>query len=676
MQHNNTNYTQSFASISFITLLLITLFTSLSLQSFAQTKKPPIFEIEHFTKLPGAREVKISPDGKHISVIFKRDGEDMLGILRLADMKATAIIKAFGHNYQIGKIHWANNERVLYSIYENRTWDKEQFENGELFGVNINGKRHRALMGYRASGKTTSKGRYGHHRIIDLLPDEKNQVLVSFYPWRAGLRYWHQSDEAKPVIYKLNIKNGHANHVDNLPTPLATAIADNNNHVRFSVGEDKQNSPVIHYKATSDADWSKIDFNHLKATNITPPSFSRDNQSVYLTGYHQDKTQALYRYHLTDKSLTKLYQHSAADISNILYGFDQTSIVALATDLGKIDYHYLNDSSEMAKLHKRLIDSFENSDAIITSVSEDKSRAIVYVYSDKDSGHFFLYDKAQDDVDYLISSRQWIDPVHMAATQAVEFKARDGLTLHGYLTLPQGQEKSLPIVVLPHGGPHGVRDTWGFDWEVQLLANRGYGVLQVNFRGSDGFGAEFKRSGYGQWGAAMQDDITDATLALIEQGIADKDRICSYGASFGGYAALMGAVKTPDLYRCAIGSMGVYNLPMTFEEGDIADTTRGLNYLKLVLGDDQNKLKQLSPAYNTEKIKAQVLLIHGTQDKRAPLEQVQSLMTAMDKNNKPYQFLLLKDEGHGYYDEDNRITVYKKLLAFLDKHIGQQAKSE
>ena len=264
----------------------------------------------------------------------------------------------------------------------------------------------------------------------------------------------------------------------------------------------------------------------------------------------------------------------------------------------------------------------------------------------------------------------------MAATQAVEFKARDGLTLHGYLTLPQGQEKLLPIVVLPHGGPHGVRDTWGFDWEVQLLANRGYGVLQVNFRGSDGFGAQFRRSGYGQWGAAMQDDITDATLALIERGIADKDRICIYGASFGGYAALMGAVKTPDLYCCAIGSMGVYNLPMTFKEGDIADTTRGLNYLKLVLGEDQNKLKQLSPAFNTEKIKAQVLLIHGKQDKRAPLEQVQSLMAAMDKNNKPYQFLLIKDEGHGYYDEDNRIKVYKKLLTFLDKHIGHSAKSE
>jgi dipeptidyl aminopeptidase/acylaminoacyl peptidase len=259
----------------------------------------------------------------------------------------------------------------------------------------------------------------------------------------------------------------------------------------------------------------------------------------------------------------------------------------------------------------------------------------------------------------------------MASTQAMEFTSRDELTLHGYLTLPQGKSKSVPLIVMPHGGPHGVRDYWGFDWEVQLLANRGYGVLQLNFRGSSGFGREFLESGYGQWGGTMQNDLTDATQALIDQGIADSKRICMFGTSYGGYAALMGAVKEPDLYRCVIGSAGVYNLPMMFKEGDISQSDSGLVYLKQALGQDQNQLKARSPAFNANKIKADILLIHGRKDKRAPIEQVESLTKALDKAGKPYQYFEISNEAHGYYDEANRSNVYSKVLKFLQQHLGQ-----
>ena len=194
--------------------------------------------------------------------------------------------------------------------------------------------------------------------------------------------------------------------------------------------------------------------------------------------------------------------------------------------------------------------------------------------------------------------------------------------------------------------------------------------MQVNFRGSGGFGTSFEVGGYGNWGTSMQDDLTDGTHDLINKGIVDPQRICIYGASYGGYAALTGAYREPDLYQCAIGSMGVYNLPMMFHKGDIPRDERGLIYLNKVLGDDLAIQKQRSPAFNAEKIKANILLIHGAKDERAPIEQAESMMQAFDKIGKKYQWLKLDHEAHGYYDENNRLTVYSKILQFLDDNIG------
>ena len=235
---------------------------------------------------------------------------------------------------------------------------------------------------------------------------------------------------------------------------------------------------------------------------------------------------------------------------------------------------------------------------------------------------------------------------------------------------PRGKAKQYPLVVIPHGGPHGVRDYWQYQTEVQLLANRGYAVLQVNFRGSGGFGLAHQEAGYGKWGTLMQDDITDAVYALITDNIVDKNRMCIYGGSYGGYSALMGTIRTPDLFKCAIGSVGVYDLPLMFKEGDITNTKSGLAYLKNVLGENQEDLKQRSPSYNVDKIKANILLIHGKQDERAPIEQVESLKSAMDKHNKKYQYLEISDEGHGYRDPKNKALVFKTILSFLDENIG------
>jgi dipeptidyl aminopeptidase/acylaminoacyl peptidase len=400
-------------------------------------------------------------------------------------------------------------------------------------------------------------------------------------------------------------------------------------------------------------------------------SFTADNQKVYVIANAGQSTRALYLFDFKTNSFEKVVHDERVDITMLLRDFSDQRVVAVGTDLGMPKYRYIDSNDKKAKAHRMLLGAFQGQDVVITSATKDGALAVANVYSDINPGDYYLFDTKSLQALYLTSERKWLDPELMAHTDSMTFETRDGVTIYGYLTLPKGKDKNVPLVVLPHGGPHGLRDYWGFDWEVQLLAHHGYAVLQVNYRGSGGFGLDFEESGHGKWGTMMQDDLTDATKALIDSGVADSSRVCIYGHSYGGYAALMGAVREPELYRCVIGSMGVYDLPMMFKEGDIANLESGLAYLRQALGEDQKDLQSRSPAYNADKIKAEVLLIHGARDERAPIEQAESLQKALKQAGVPYQWLEIGNESHGYYDEQNRLTVYSKVLAFLDANIGK-----
>ena len=228
----------------------------------------------------------------------------------------------------------------------------------------------------------------------------------------------------------------------------------------------------------------------------------------------------------------------------------------------------------------------------------------------------------------------------------------------------------MPMIVFVHGGPHGPYDRYDFDPEVQLFASRGYAVLQVNFRGSGGRGLEFEHSGFGKWGREMQNDITDAVKWSIAAGLADRNRICIYGASYGAYAALSGVYREPDMFKCAIGMSGVYDLPLMFEKGDIKDLDRGVQYLKEAVGTDENDMRARSPVYNADKIKAAVMLIHGRDDERAPFEHALRMRGALQKAGKQPEWISEGREGHGIFNQASRADVYEKMLAFFAKHLG------
>lgn len=638
----------------------------------------PSIKIENFVKLPDARDAQVSPDGLHFSVVFRKDDEDILAVMDMKTRKPVSLSRVKGQRYSVDKVYWVNNQRLVYSVAESRAWDKTKFKNGELIGVNADGSNHKMIFGYRSGqGQTGSKikkkeANNGNQKIIDLLPNDEEHILIAFYPWWLTGNQWSSNPRAKPIIYRLNINNGRKKKLGLLPLPFADAITDNKGEVRFSVGLNDNNEQQIFYRDSMTDDWQKFKLTDFDGSHLSPLSFSKDNESIYLSANVKNGTRGLYLYNLKTQSIKNLFHDEKVDISYYMHDFDTNRVIAVGTDLALPEYFYLEKANKKNKLHKQLKAAFKGSDVVITSATAQGDAVIVFVYSDINGGDYYLFHTNTLKAEYLLSKYKYIDPIHMVKTEAIEFDARDGKKIRGYITKPASTEK-LPLVVIPHGGPHGIRDYWGYNWEVQLLANRGYAVLQVNYRGSGGFGLDFQESGYGNWGAAMQDDITDATLAMIKQTNIDPKRMCIYGASYGGYAALMGAVREPELYKCAVGSVGVYNLPMMFEEGDISERKSGLVYLKDVLGENLEEQKKRSPAFNADKIKANILLIHGSRDRRVPIEQAESLKGAFDNINKDYEWLELGNEGHGYYDENNRLTVYKKIVEFLDKNIGSKS---
>ena len=286
----------------------------------------------------------------------------------------------------------------------------------------------------------------------------------------------------------------------------------------------------------------------------------------------------------------------------------------------------------------------------------------------------YLFDRDSGSVRFLMKGAPQLDPARMSKVVPFSFKARDGLTLYGYMTMPRGGGKGLPTIINPHGGPIGIRDDWGFNGEAQLLASRGYLVVQLNYRGSGGYGQAFEDRGHGEWGTKMQDDLTDVTRWVAAQGYADPSRVCIYGGSYGGYASLMAVAKEPDLYKCAVGYAGVYDLEMMYHKGDVSERESGKRYLRRTIGTDETQLHARSPAFLADRIKAPVFLAAGLKDERAPPEQTAAMRDALKAAGHPAEEVILEpNEMHGFYAEDAQFNLYAKMLAFFDKYIGTAA---
>ena len=663
-----------FFCMKYLITTILLVFASLSF-AFAANDSSKL-PVSVFTSDTLIRDARISPNGAYLAIVSRIDGDEKLIIL---DMKTRRPISSFyvqGKNRSFGDVDWVTENRFVYGTLESYPWDNTPRNTGELIGANVDGSKHKHLLGWKAGisgiGSNIRKpdNDYGFHEIVDLLPEDKKNIIVAFYPWRASGNLWTINEKALPILYRLNVLSGKKKKLGKLPAPLAKALADSNGDVRFSVSLNNQLKTEVHYRQTVSADWERFSIAGTDGLPITPISFSADNQSIFFSAHVNNGTLGVYRLNLSDKTTKLVFHDESVDPSRYIFDLTARNLVGLATEIGQPKYHYIEPSDHKIVLHRTLQKMFPDHDAVITSSTRDGRKSLALITSDTNPGDFYVFHRDEKRLEYLFSYMKPIDPTEMRESKPVTFRARDGLQLHGFLTLPELQTNKLPLVLYVHGGPHFVRDRWAFDPIVQLFAHYDYAVLRVNFRGSAGFGQAFEEAGHGQWGGTMQNDLTDAVLALVNEGVVDPNRICIFGASYGGYAALMGAAGEPDLFRCAIGSSGVYDLPMMFEKGDIRRTSAGIEYLKQTLGTEEESQRVRSPTYNAHKMTGNVLLLHGSADQRAPIEQANAMKAALNRSGKAYEWLEIKGEGHGFFDEKNRELAYRRILTFIDANIG------
>lgn len=639
-----------------------------SINAFAETAEA--ISLEEYAKPAQFINIKISPTGQYLAATTLGEAGNVY--LSVVDIKSQKVIstKHFRDKDTIGDFNWANDDRVLINVARLVGALEQPSLTGELFAVNADGSNPVTLTGPRSRSKI-----YEATSVAHWLPEEDKFILIASSPFsRTG---------GFIQLKRLNIYNGRSTSVTRAPLRSRSGgvqmIVDNNAVARLVVGvsPESEEEYVMLYRADAKADWVEVKRANENSPIFNPIAFLEDNKTVIGLSNTQTDTLALSAYNTDTKTESVLASHPKVDLSPI-FSFENGNIkdvIGGAYDYDELSAFFFSNVADSAQKQsadiQSLVSTFEGKNVQITSATKDNKTAVVRVSSANSPSEFYFFDSEKKQLSYLLDSSPWLKKDLLPQTEVVIYKSRDGLDIHAVLTLPKGKEaKSLPLIMLPHGGPHGPRDYFTLDRDAKVLAQHGYAVLQPNFRGSGGFGRNFEQAGYRNWGKTMIDDMTDGVNYLAEKGIIDKGRVCSYGGSYGGYAALMSAIREPDLYKCVVGFVGVFDLNLMYTDGDIPERASGIRYLEKVIGRDQTDLDAQSPIKQLDRLKAPVFIIHGGEDRRVPIIHANRLREELTKRNHPYEWLVKDQEGHGFFKPEHNVERWTKMLAFFDKYIG------
>lgn len=496
----------------------------LGLSLFATTATADTIEqaAQKFSKPSPSFSPSISPSGKYITFKAKVEGKDVLAILTTKDLKIIHGVK-FRGNRQVGDYHWVNNERLVVTKEYLKGWSTQPQYYGEMFAVNADGSKPTNVFGHQAGEQQTGshikkkKSIRASGFMLDPLVNDKKYMLISAIPWGNDFSRTLNYDLPKDV-YKVDVYKGFSKKQMRAPVGNTQFLTDNDGTIRFAVGRDKNNDYQLYTR--EDKKWIHSDkFNHIKLAQFKPISFSADNQSVYALALTDNTTEALYKLNLKTGEHKKIIQDEHVDTTNVWLD-NNKQLYAIEFENGYPTYTFVDKENADAKSLKQLLASLPGHQVRIVSQTHDGNKLILSAFNDRNPGDFYLFDRKNVKLSYLFSHADWLNPDDMAEVKPIKFTNRDGQTIHGYLTLPHGiAAKNLPMIVNPHGGPHGheSRDWWGFDKQNQFLASQGYAVLQVNFRGTGGYGQAFEASGYQKWGTDIQHDIIDGTRYVINE---------------------------------------------------------------------------------------------------------------------------------------------------------------
>jgi dipeptidyl aminopeptidase/acylaminoacyl peptidase len=584
---------------------------------------------------------QLSPDGEHIAYLAPFKSRMNIHVRPINGTDETRVTSV--EDRDISGFIWGSDSRILYMR------DFGGDENFHILATNIDGTNDNDLTpfdGVRA-------------QFIDELEDDDDYIIV-------GL------NKRNPQIfdpYRLNIETGKLDMIAENPGNITSWMTDHDGKLRLAIATDGVNESILYRKTETDAFESVLTTN-FKET-LSPLFFTFDNQYIYAaSNLGRDKT-AIVQYDLVEnKEMEEIFSHPDVDVTDLSYSHKNKKLTTISYNTWKRQYHFL--SEKRAELQEKLQQQLKG-EVVLVSNNKAEDVVLVRTYSDRSLGAYYIYDLKTDVLKKISEVSPWLKEAELAEMRPIQYQSRDGLTIHGYLTLPNGAEaKNLPVVVNPHGGPW-VRDNWGFNPEVQFLANRGYAVLQMNYRSSTGYGKAFWEAGFGKWGLEMQDDITDGVQWLIDEGIANKDRVAIYGGSYGGYATLAGITLTPDVYACAIDYVGVSNL-FTFMDTIPPYWAPYLAMLHEMVGnpndeEDRKRMTATSPVFHVDKIKVPLLIAQGAKDPRVAQAESDQVVEALQAKGVAVEYLLKENEGHGFRNEENRFEFYETMEQFLTKHL-------
>lgn len=654
-------------------MLVVSMLAVPVLPLHAAEAPPPIEELTAFPRYEG---LAISPGGTRLAVAHLEGRKHMLTVVDFPSM-ASRHTFSFGEKNAADSLHWLDESVLLVQPSRYVPWFSDGMVlAGEIIRANVDTGKSEMIYSYISSNSQTAT--MAGRREVRMLPAQilsmrsgtPGEVLIQTLGYIAG-------GETGAVL-RLDTRSGRTNGVAASPTPGADFVQGPGDRVMVAHGITSGYDRVTYHLESEGSSgrpsWVRKSTTGRRDGSLLPTGWSGTGTEYYALDNRDAPTSGVVLWDAVPNTQRLLYRNPDADVVGSSKD-SQGRTWVFHGDAGEPFYWYPDPDHPLARMHRVLLQNLPGHHVDVTSQTDDLSIAVARVSSGQRPPLYLVVDVKTAKPLQLMATYPALKAEALAPVEPIEFAARDGLKIRGFLTVPPGsggeRARNLPMVVNIHGGPHGIFDRSSYDFERQVFATRGYAVLQVNFRGSGGRGREFDAAGYGKWGREMQDDVTDAVRWAIEQGIADPSRICIFGASYGAYSALIGAVREPDLFKCAIGMAGVYDLPLMFTKGDIQFQARGMAYLKDELGNDMADLRDRSPVYHAKSIKAKVMLLHGTDDQRAPLEHAQRMRKALVDAGNPPEWIVESNEGHGFFGLENRAAAYTRILDFIGRNIGK-----
>jgi len=628
---------------SICNVVLLSLISSPAMASGALKR----YDLRDFFGKPERSFFRLSPDGKTLGFMQPYERRQNLHVAVLPPDGATPDFNKARRltaetERDIAGFFWKGNGHVLY------VKDFGGDENFHVVSVDVKSGKVKDLTPIpkiRAS-------------IVDDLEDDPEHVLVQY----------NNRDAKVFDVYRINVITGDSTLVAQNPGNITHWLTDHAGRVRIATTTDGVNTSLLY--RPSEKDPFKTVLTTDFRTSVAPLFFTFDDKSLYaLSNRGRDKTALVILDPATGKESKPLFEHPDVDLDGASYSRKRKVLTSAGFDTWKGQHHFFDP--ETKALYARLQEKLPGYEVVIQNENLAEDLFIVAAYSDRTPGTRYVYSARSDRLTTLGEINPRIDPADMATMKPVTYTTRDGLKIDGYLTLPANRGAGkLPVIVNPHGGPW-VRDSWGYNPEVQFLANRGFAVFQINYRGSTGYGRGFWEKGFKQWGKAMQDDITDGVEWLVKEGIADPKRIGIYGGSYGGYATLAGVTFTPDLYAAAVDYVGVANL-FTFMNSIPPYWEPYLKMMHEMVGDpekDKELLSATSPALHADKIKTPLFIAQGANDPRVNKNESDQMVEALRKRGVAVQYMVKDNEGHGFHNEENQFDFYGAMEAFFSKYL-------